>query len=373
MKRFDHVPHSNILMSAKREFSRSPMVDEKFRSVRIEKPRYKADGSLSKTPNVFYPCNHCGEHLKRPDLQCDHVEPVVPVQIPAKHMDWNIILEERLFVKTLDQLQILCKKCHAHKSLEENRERKDWRRKEKHIVYVTHNMINKKIYIGVHKCVDLNDGYLGSGTHLINAIKKYGRENFYRKVLYCFDNAQEAYDKEKELVDEEFINNETTYNLKTGGEGFPIGYTVSESTKKLHSEMRKGFDSPNRKKARKTWVDKKKENGKDYIKIKAINIKTQEIKEYSCIEDCAKDLKLSASCISRVAQGKQNRRQHKGWKFETEKYGKSLEQLDTTKKGIHKINKGGYAVKVNKKYLGYRKTLKEALQLKQSYLKENNE
>ena len=43
----------------------------------------------------------------------------------------------------------------------------------KYIVYITTNLINYKKYIGSHVCKDLNDGYLGSGTSLIQALKKY--------------------------------------------------------------------------------------------------------------------------------------------------------------------------------------------------------
>ena len=33
---------------------------------------------------------------------------------------------------------------------------------------------NGKIYIGVHKTEDMNDGYMGSGKVLKRAIEKYG-------------------------------------------------------------------------------------------------------------------------------------------------------------------------------------------------------
>ena len=52
------------------------------------------------------------------------------------------------------------------------------------ILYETTNLINNKKYIGVHKTIDLNDGYLGSGIYLRNAIKKYGKENLKSHIGY---------------------------------------------------------------------------------------------------------------------------------------------------------------------------------------------
>lgn len=50
-------------------------------------------------------------------------------------------------------------------------------------VYLTTNIVNGKIYIGQHT-VDGNDWkYIGSGTLFQKAVKKYGKENFKRKIL----------------------------------------------------------------------------------------------------------------------------------------------------------------------------------------------
>lgn len=89
----------------------------------------------------------------------------------------------------------------------------------KFIVYKTTNLVNKKIYIGCHVTNNLQDIYLGSGKILIQAIAKYGIENFSKEVLYVYDNPIEMFQKETELVDSQFVANENTYNLKIGGEG----------------------------------------------------------------------------------------------------------------------------------------------------------
>lgn len=86
-------------------------------------------------------------------------------------------------------------------------------------VYKITNTVNDKIYIGVHKTENINDSYKGSGTIIRNAHKKYGKENFIKEILAVFSTKEEAYNLEKELVNEEFITRGDTYNLKPGGEG----------------------------------------------------------------------------------------------------------------------------------------------------------
>ena len=86
-------------------------------------------------------------------------------------------------------------------------------------MYKTINLINNKIYIGVHVTNDINDSYMGSGKLLKAAIKKYGIENFKREILYTFQNPEEMFNKEKEIVNEEFIKRDDVYNIKLGGNG----------------------------------------------------------------------------------------------------------------------------------------------------------
>lgn len=86
-------------------------------------------------------------------------------------------------------------------------------------IYKITNQINGKIYIGSHKTKNLNDNYMGSGKYLNRAIEKHGVENFTKEILFVFDNPYEMYAKEAELVNEDFLAEENTYNLKLGGFG----------------------------------------------------------------------------------------------------------------------------------------------------------
>lgn len=107
-----------------------------------------------------------------------------------------------------------------------------------YIIYKTVNLVNNKFYIGKHQCSVLEDGYLGSGVALKEAITKYGKENFKREILFIFDNEVDMNSKEKELVTIDLVNDPNCYNLTVGGEGGPVflGKHHSEQTKQLLRE-----------------------------------------------------------------------------------------------------------------------------------------
>jgi len=118
------------------------------------------------------------------------------------------------------------------------------------IIYKTINKIDNHYYIGVHKTTDINDRYLGSGIRLRNAVLKYGISNFEKRVLFVFEDKKLAYQKEKELVNENILKDPLCYNLRIGGEeidpaicrrGFLTGYQkkvgiYDESRKKEYIE-----------------------------------------------------------------------------------------------------------------------------------------
>jgi len=118
-------------------------------------------------------------------------------------------------------------------------------------IYQTTNLINNKIYIGLHETENLNDAYLGSGVFLKKAIKKYGVENFKKEILFIFDNKFDMIKKEIDIVDDDFIKRYDTYNFTKGGFGLStLSQEIKEKTIKKISISLQKTDLPLRAKKR---------------------------------------------------------------------------------------------------------------------------
>lgn len=111
----------------------------------------------------------------------------------------------------------------------------------KYIVYLTINTKNNKIYLGVHKTKnpEIFDGYIGNGvtrnapssykyskTPFQFAVNKYGVDAFRRTTLKIFDNEEDAYKFEYEIINEEFIKRNDVYNATIGGGNPPHNYRI---------------------------------------------------------------------------------------------------------------------------------------------------
>lgn len=211
----------------------------------------------------------------------------------------------------------------------------------KYIVYLTTNLVNRKIYIGVHKTEnpDVFDGYLGNGLKIQDqsklrhpkepfhyAVKKYGIKNFERRTLKVFNTYEEALQLEAEIVNEEFIKRKDTYNVTLGG-GMPPTYckhvyqfdlqgnlindyeSILSASKILHiDDSAIGFAIKYHTKSNGfLWSDKDTIDLKIFdtteVQNKIVYLYTLEgefFKEFKSINECAKYLGISFGTVQRA-------------------------------------------------------------------------
>ena len=86
--------------------------------------------------------------------------------------------------------------------------------KKYNYIYKITNLLNNKIYIGKHSTNNINDGYMGSGKIIKQAIKKYGIENFIKEYLAFCDTESKLNWFEKFYIKKyDSTNNDIGYNL----------------------------------------------------------------------------------------------------------------------------------------------------------------
>lgn len=127
-------------------------------------------------------------------------------------------------------------------------------------IYLTTNLVNGKKYIGKHKFSGpgIDKKYLGSGSSLQKAIKKYGSENFKTEILETCDSVDELNEREKfwiNLFNASEDNN--FYNIAFGGDGGDVITSLSPEKKLLALQKRK-----------ETW-----KNNNTYIKMSLSHLK----------------------------------------------------------------------------------------------------
>jgi len=100
-------------------------------------------------------------------------------------------------------------------------------------IYKITNIINNKVYIGKNVTCDKN--YYGSGTHIKNAIKKYGKNNFIKEIIEVCDDYNDLSIKEKYWI-KYYQNLGLLYNLTEGGDGGDT-WTNNPNIEKLKSKF----------------------------------------------------------------------------------------------------------------------------------------
>lgn len=220
------------------------------------------------------------------------------------------------------------------------------------VIYCTINKINGKRYIGQDS--RNNPKYLGSGTTIKNAIKKYGRHNFIKRILWegdlefldeieiywleyfdCENNNlfYNATNKPKGVPKGLFIGREVTWGDKIGEANkkpkpldFPkgkdhklFGTTHSEITKKLQSENIKQFWNNNpeiiKKAAKKRSTSSKgKPKNQPFKKVLQFDLNGEFIKRWNSVPEAKKW--LGKGDIVGCLYGKQHQAGGYIWKYE---------------------------------------------------------
>ena len=110
-------------------------------------------------------------------------------------------------------------------------------------IYETINKINGKFYIGKFKG-EFNSDYHGSGILLNQAINKYGKNNFFTRLIKYAKNKEQLNNMEKEyiLIFRKEYGKKRMYNIANGGEGGATrdGFKASIKTRKKMSLSKVG-------------------------------------------------------------------------------------------------------------------------------------
>ncbi len=141
-------------------------------------------------------------------------------------------------------------------------------------IYKTTNLINKKFYIGKHCTTKIENDYLGSGKRLRYSVRKYGVENFKKEILEFCENQKMLAEREKEIVNQEMLNNSLCMNLQLGGGG---GFINKEHQSKAckagglkhKSKLKENPDYL------KNWIKKTQEGFKKYVKNSDLSKRTK--------------------------------------------------------------------------------------------------
>ena len=123
---------------------------------------------------------------------------------------------------------------------------------KQYFIYLTTNLINNKKYIGYHYGYE-NDNYLGSGTDILKAIKKYGKENFSRQILEFCPDKKTTFEQEKYWIAYyNAVEDNNFYNLTEGGE-LKSGWIEAQRWRERNPKKAKEHDEQAIKNLRDWW------------------------------------------------------------------------------------------------------------------------
>lgn len=107
------------------------------------------------------------------------------------------------------------------------------------IVYLTTNLKNNKKYIGASNKNDPN--YFGSGLLIMQAIKKYKKENFKKEIIEEDEDYQFIFDRETFWIKKKnAVESHEYYNLASGGKGGKGTLANPDSRRRCLNGLKKG-------------------------------------------------------------------------------------------------------------------------------------
>ena len=109
------------------------------------------------------------------------------------------------------------------------------------VIYLTTNLLNNNTYVGQHisKRKDAST-YIGSGIVIQQAIKKYGKKSFDKKILFEAHSIEELNLAERFFI----LKLKPTYNISSGGTGRQYK-CWSDDRKSSFKEKMSGENAPN--------------------------------------------------------------------------------------------------------------------------------
>lgn len=117
-----------------------------------------------------------------------------------------------------------------------------------HLVYRIEHIPSGRWYGGVTSLEIWKRGYMGSGRKWKNIVRKYSRSQFSREILFLFDDRDDAFKKEGELITQHILDTDPLCcNLKPGGRGYgvtkknrgsyeKVGRKWSDVTREIHAQ-----------------------------------------------------------------------------------------------------------------------------------------
>jgi group I intron endonuclease len=145
-------------------------------------------------------------------------------QLAAKSLNSIILEQEKSSTTILNGVQtnvwkrgasfIILKDEEIVWSHSENYERFN---KRYHYIYKTTNILTEEYYLGRHSTNNIKDNYMGSGTRFKRNLKKYGKYNFKKEILYFAKNINDLIRLEKSIITTDMLNDIKCLNLTVGG------------------------------------------------------------------------------------------------------------------------------------------------------------